>query len=98
MLIFGEFSKEIFDSTKEFLLYPDVVDSLGRKCFFAVHKEIAVVGKETGFQDVGENDVEMLGPSLPLTAEEPADLEKQTYGKAGGDENVNIVSVEEKMC
>jgi hypothetical protein len=40
----------------------------------------------------------MLGHSLPLTAEEPADLEKQTYGKAGGDKDVNIVSVEEKIC
>jgi hypothetical protein len=39
----------------------------------------------------------MLGPSLALTAEEPADLEKQTYGKAGGDEDVKM-SVEEKIC
>jgi len=63
-----------------------------------VHKETAVVGKETGFQDVGENYVEMLGPSLPLTAQEPADLEKETYGKAGGNEVVKIVSVKEKVC
>ena len=40
----------------------------------------------------------MLGPSLPLKAEKPAELEAQTYGKAGGDEDVKTVSVEEKIC
>jgi hypothetical protein len=98
VLIFGEFSKEILDNTKEFLLYRDVVDAFGGFCFFPVHKEIAVVRKETGCQDAGENDVEMMSSSLPLTAEELADLEKQTYGKAGGDEDVKIVSAEKKIC
>ena len=40
----------------------------------------------------------MLGPSLPLTAEEPADLEKQMHGKAVGDEDVKIMSAEKKIC
>jgi hypothetical protein len=60
--------------TKEFLLNPDVVHALGSFHLFPVHKEITGVGKETGFQDVGKDDVEMLGSSLILTAVEPADL------------------------
>jgi hypothetical protein len=88
LLIFGDLCKEIFDKTKEFLLYPDVVHALGSFCSFPIHKEITVVGKETGFQDVGEDDVEMLGPSLTLTTVEAADLEKQTYRNAGADEDI----------
>jgi hypothetical protein len=47
------------------------------------------LGKEIGFQDVSEDDVELSeSPSLSLTAEEPADLERQIYRKAQGDEDV----------
>jgi hypothetical protein len=63
--------KESFDKTTEFLLNPDVVQALGSFRLFSVHKKIAGVRKETGFQDVGEDDVEMLGPSLILTVAEP---------------------------
>ena len=49
MLIFGDFCKEIFDLTKDFLLYPDVVHALG-SFFSSVHKEIAVVRTENRYK------------------------------------------------
>jgi hypothetical protein len=96
LLIFGEFAKEILKIIKKYCRIPILLMRLGPPP--PVHKEIAVVGKETGFQDVGESDVEVLGPSLPLTAEESTDLEKQAHGKAGGDDDIKILSVEEKVC
>jgi hypothetical protein len=53
------------------------------------------VRTEKRFQDVGEDDADMPGPSLPLTAEEKEDLENQTFGNA---EDINMVSAEEKIC
>jgi hypothetical protein len=44
------------------------------------------VAKEAGFQDVSDNDVVFLeSSSLPLTKEELADLDRQSYKEAQDD-------------
>jgi hypothetical protein len=79
--------------------YPDAVHSFEVFDVSPVCTEIAILAKEPGFQDVGEDDVAELleSHSLPLTNEELAELDKQTYEEAQDDDDINVISEEKTL-
>jgi hypothetical protein len=79
--------------------YPDALHSFKDFDVSPIHNEIAVLAKEAGFQDVGEDDTAELleSHSLPLMNEEPADMDKQTYKEAQNDDDNNVISEEKTL-
>jgi hypothetical protein len=63
--------------------YPDAAHSVEGFVVSPIRTEIAILAKEAGFQDVGEDDIAKLleSLSLPLMNAELAELDKQTEKK-----------------